>query len=171
MSLKNLFKRYTPRKEHLQQHKSLRLLSDYLHDPNIWHIHRRSSAGGAAIGMFCSFIPFPIQTLTTSALAILFRMNLPIAVLFSLFTNPLTISPVFFFAYQIGTTLLDLEEKYTQFSFTWDWLSNAIVHIWEPLLLGCFILGSISSILTYIIIRLLWRITAIVKWEKRRNRS
>lgn len=169
--MRNLLKRYLPHKEHLQNHGSLHLFSEYLHDPNIWHIHRRSSAGGAAIGMFCAFIPFPIQTIASVALAILFRMNLPLAVVFSLFTNPITISPVFFFAYQTGSKILNLEEKYAEFSFSWDWLSSTFVHIWEPLLLGCFILGTISSLLTYIIIRLIWRITAISKWEKRRHRK
>jgi len=169
MSLRNLFKRYLPHKDHIQKHGNMHLLSDYLHDPNIWHIHRRSSAGGAAIGMFCAFIPFPIQTITSAALAILFRMNLPIAVVFSLFTNPITISPMFFFAYQLGSKILGLEEQYVEFSFSWDWFSDALVHIWEPLLLGSFILGTISSILTYIIIRLIWRMTAVMKWEKRRK--
>jgi uncharacterized protein len=169
--LRNLFKRFLPHKEHLQKHSGLHLFSDYLHDPNIWHIHRRSSAGGAAIGMFCAFIPFPVQTITSAALAIVLRMNLPIAVVFSLFSNPVTIPPLFFFAYQFGSTLLGLEEKEVQFTFTWDWISSTFVHIWEPLLLGCFIMGTISSLLTYMIIRLIWRITSVSKWEKRRNRK
>jgi len=170
MSLRNLFKRYLPHKEHLQKHSSLHLFSDYLHDPNIWHVHRRSSAGGAAIGVFCAFIPLPVQTIVSAALAILFRMNLPIAVVFSLFSNPLTIPPLYFFAYQIGSKLLGLQEEKVEFSFSWDWISNTLVHIWEPLLLGCFILGTISSILTYFIIRLIWRITAVAKWEKRHKK-
>jgi len=171
MSLRNLFKRYLPQREHIQKQGGIHLFSDYLHDPNIWHIHRRSSAGGAAIGMFCAFIPFPVQTICSAAIAILLRMNLPIAVVFSLFTNPITISPIFFFAYQLGTKILGLKEKYPEFTFSWDWISNAFIHIWEPLLLGCFILGTVSSILTYFIIRLLWRVTAIAKWEKIRKQK
>lgn len=169
--MRKLFKRYIPHKEHLQKHAGLQLLSDYLHDPNIWHVHRRSSASGGAIGMFCAFIPFPIQTLSSAALAIVFRVNLPIAIVFSLFTNPITISSVFFFSYQMGTKILGAEEKYTEFSFSLDWFSDALIHIWEPLLLGCFILGTICSLLTYLIIRLIWRVMAITKWEKRRNRK
>lgn len=53
--------------------------------------------------------------------------------------------------------------------FFWAWFSEALVHIWEPLLLGCFILGVVSSLLTYLIIRLIWRLTVISKWEKRRK--
>jgi hypothetical protein len=171
MSLRNLFKRYLPHKEHMQKHGSLHLFSDYLHDPNIWHVHRRSSAGGAAIGMFCAFIPLPVQTLSSAAVAIIFRMNLPIAVVFSLFSNPVTIPPIFFFAYQTGAKLLGEQEIKVDFTFSWDWASETLIHIWEPLLLGCFILGAISSMLTYIIIRLIWRFTAITKWGKRRNRK
>ena len=171
MSLRNLLKRYIPKREHISKQGGIHLLSDYLHDPNIWHIHRRSSAGGAAIGMFCAFIPFPIQTISSAALAILLRMNLPIAVFFSLFSNPLTIPPLFLFSYQLGSKILGLKEKHPEFTLSWDWISNTLVHIWEPLLLGCFILGTISSILTYFIIRLLWRITAVAKWEKRRKQK
>ncbi|MCZ6802731.1 MAG: DUF2062 domain-containing protein [Proteobacteria bacterium] len=170
MSLRNLFKRYLPHKDHFQKHGGLHLFSDYLHDPNIWHVHRRSSAGGAAIGMFCAFIPLPVQTIAAAALAILFRMNLPIAVVFSLFSNPLTIPPLYFFSYQIGSKILGLQEKNIEFAFSWNWFSNTLVPIWEPLLLGCFILGTIGSILIYFIIRLIWRITAVTKWEKRRKK-
>ena len=167
--MRNFIKKYLPHRDHLHKHARLHLFSDYLHDPNIWHIHRRSSAGGAAIGMFCAFIPFPIQTIGSAALAILFRVNLPIAVVFSLFSNPITIPPLFFFAYQLGAKLLGLKEKDVDFSFSWDWISNTFIHIWEPLLLGCFILACISSLITYFLIRLIWRINAVNKWQKRRR--
>lgn len=169
MSLRNFFKRYLPQKEHIHKHGGMHLFSDYLHDPNIWHLHRRSSAGGAAIGMFCAFIPLPIQTIVSAAFAILFRVNLPMAVVFSLFSNPITIPPLFFFAYQLGAMLLGLEEKHVDFSFSWEWINTTLLPIWEPLVLGCFILGAISSLLTYFIIRLVWRISAINKWENRRR--
>ena len=167
--MRNLFRRYLPQKENIQKRGGMHFFSDYLHDPNIWHIHRRSSAGGAAIGMFCAFIPFPVHTLSSAALAILFRVNLPIAVVFSFFSNPLTIPPIFFFAYRLGTLILGVKEKNVDFTFSWDWITNTLVTIWEPLLLGCFILGTICSILTYFIIRLIWRITAVAKWENRRK--
>ena len=38
------------------------------------------------------------------------------AVVFSLFSNPITIPPLFFFAYQLGAMLLGLEEKHVEFS-------------------------------------------------------
>jgi len=169
MSLRNFFKQYLPEKEHIHNHGGMHLLSNYLHEPNLWHIHRRSSAGGAAIGMFCAFIPLPIQTLLSAAFAIIFRVNLPLAVVFSLFSNPITMPPIFFFAYQLGAMLLGVNDKNINFSFSWEWISTTLIPIWEPLVLGSLILGTISSLLTYFIIRLVWRISAVNKWVNRRR--
>ena len=111
MAFRNLFKRYIPHKESIASNSIIRLFDEYLHDPNIWHIHRRSSAGGAAIGVFCAFIPIPIQTLSAAALAILFRMNLPIAILFSFLANPITVPFIFFYSYKLGSILFGLEDN------------------------------------------------------------
>ena len=169
MSLRNLLKRHLPNKEKLQGHGSLNFLSDHLHDPNLWHIHRRSSAAGAAVGMFCAFIPIPIQTVTSAVLAILFRVNLPIAVVFSFVSNPITIPPLFFYAHKIGAFMLGVKPRHVEFNFSWEWFSGTFLDIWQPLLLGCFIMATVSSLLTYFAIRLIWRFTSINKWLNRRK--
>ena len=143
-----------------------------MYDPNIWHIHRRSSAGGAAIGVFCAFIPIPIQTLSAAALAILFRMNLPIAILFSFLANPITVPFIFFYSYKLGSILFGLEENQInniipENTTIIEWFNTIFLNIWEPLLIGCLILGLISSFITYFLIRLIWRIGAVVKWGNR----
>ena len=172
MAFRNLFKRYIPHKESIASNSIIRLFDEYLHDPNIWHIHRRSSAGGAAIGVFCAFIPIPIQTLSAAALAILFRMNLPIAILFSFLANPITVPLIFFYSYKLGSILLGLEENQItniipENTTIIEWFNTIFLNIWEPLLIGCLILGLISSSITYFLIRLIWRIGAVVKWGNR----
>ena len=172
MAFRNLFKRYIPHKESIASNSIIRLFDEYLHDPNIWHIHRRSSAGGAAIGVFCAFIPIPIQTLSAAALAILFRMNLPIAILFSFLANPITVPFIFFYSYKLGSILFGLEENQItniipENTTIIEWFNTIFLNIWEPLLIGCLILGLISSFITYFLIRLIWRIGAVVKWGKR----
>ena len=148
MAFRNLFKRYIPHKESIASNSIIRLFDEYLHDPNIWHIHRRSSAGGAAIGVFCAFIPIPIQTLSAAALAILFRMNLPIAIFFSFLANPITVPFIFFYSYKLGSILFGLEEnKITNIipenTTIIEWFNTIFLNIWEPLLIGCLILGLI----------------------------
>ena len=172
MAFRNLFKRYIPHKESIASNSIIRLFDEYLHDPNIWHIHRRSSAGGAAIGVFCAFIPIPIQTLSAVALAILFRMNLPIAILFSFLANPITVPFIFFYSYKLGSILFGLEENQItniipENTTIIEWFNTIFLNIWEPLLIGCLILGLISSSITYFLIRLIWRINAIAKWDNR----
>ena len=172
MAFRNLFKRYIPHKESIASNSIIRLFDEYLHDPNIWHIHRRSSAGGAAIGVFCAFIPIPIQTLSAAALAILFRMNLPIAILFSFLANPITVPFIFFYSYKLGSILFGLEENQItsiipENTTIIEWFNTIFLNIWEPLLIGCLILGLISSSITYFLIRLIWRIGAVVKWGNR----
>ena len=172
MTFRNLFKRYIPHKKNIEDNKIMRLFAEYLHDPNIWHIHRRSSAGGAAIGIFCAFIPFPIQTLSAAFLAIYFRMNLPISILFSFFTNPITIPFIFFYCYKLGSIILMVEEqKIEDISLNnttlFEWFNTIFLNIWEPLLVGCFILGLIASGITYFLVRLIWRFGAIIKWGRR----
>ena len=51
-----------------------------LHHPNLWHLHRRSVAGGVAVGMFCGLIPGPFQMIGAAIMSVLFRVNLPVAV-------------------------------------------------------------------------------------------
>ena len=172
MAFRNLFKRYIPHKESIASNSIIRLFDEYLLDPNIWHIHRRSSAGGAAIGVFCAFIPIPIQTLSAAALAILFRMNLPIAILFSFLANPITVPFIFFYSYKLGSILFGLEENQItniipENTTIIEWFNTIFLNIWEPLLIGCLILGLISSSITYFLIRLIWRIGAVVKWGNR----
>ena len=115
-----------PNKKSIMNKNMMRLFSNYLYDPNIWHVHRRSSAGGAAIGVFCAFIPLPIQTISAVAFAIIFRVNLPISILFSLLTNPFTIPFIFLSSYKVGSFLLQVEDSnIMEFG-----LNNKTLHEW-----------------------------------------
>jgi len=167
MSLRSFFKRYLPEHHKIREHQYIRHFGSLLHDPNIWHLTRRSSAGGVAAGLFCAFIPLPIHMIVAAAVAILFRVNLPLAVIFTWVTNPLTFAPMFVFAYQLGTKILGVPEHQVEL----EPVFNKLIHIWEPLLLGCFILATVSAITGYVAVRLLWRLSLVRKWEERRKRK
>ena len=167
--MKSWFKGFLPERQLIQEHRFLRHFGSLLHDPNIWHLTRRSSAGGVATGLFCAFIPFPVHMFLSAALAILFRVNLPIAVIFTWVTNPLTVAPIFIFAYELGAILLGRSPRNITFEYSLDWLQEQLVVIWEPLLLGCFILATLSAAAGYTTIRFLWRLTMVRKWEERKN--
>lgn len=170
MGLKKIFRRFTPHKTRIQNHKQLSLFGELLHDPNLWHITRHSAAGGVANGLFWAFMPIPGQTILAAAVAIWCRINLPISLLGVWLTNPVTIYPIFFAAYKTGSLILNEPHHAVHFAMTWDWFGSTMLEIWQPLLLGCVIMGGLSALFGYLIIRLLWRFAAIRKWEERKEK-
>ena len=171
MGLRAFFKRMLPEHHEFQQHQQLGLLGDILHDPNIFHLNRHSAAGGIAVGLFFCFMPVPGQTLLAALASIYFRVNLPLAVVFVFLTNPVTIPPLFYLAYRTGAFMLQETPAELTFEFSADWLGSVIYDIWDALLLGCFTLASASALVSYLTVRMLWRMAIIRKWEERKEKK
>jgi uncharacterized protein (DUF2062 family) len=168
---KHFIRRITPNHETIRKHRHLQIFGKRLHDPNLWHINRRSSAGAFAVGLFMAFVPIPFQMVWAAGAAMIFRVNLPLSVALVWVTNPVTIPPVFLFAYLIGTWVLGNPANAKSFDFTLAWFQNGgLEGIWAPLLLGSLICGVVCSVIGYCVIRGLWRLYAVRQWEKRRQR-
>ena len=67
---KHLIKRLIPDHEIVRGHKHLQIFGRLLHDPNLWHLNRRSAAGAFAVGLFMAFAPVPFQMLLAAGAAI-----------------------------------------------------------------------------------------------------
>ncbi len=168
MGLKSYLQRYIPERKHIQEHKHLRHFGDWLHDPDIWHLTRRSSAGGVAIGLFWAMMPIPMQTIFAAATAIFLRLNLPLSVIFVWVTNPITAAPVYYLAYKLGSVLLNEPIQNISFEFSMNWMTDTLIHIWQPLMAGCLLLGVFSAAIGNVTIRVLWRILLLRKRDQRR---
>jgi len=168
MGLKSLLQRYIPERKHIQEHKHLRHFGDWLHEPDIWHMTRRSSAGGVAIGLFWAMMPLPMQTVFAAATAIILRLNLPLSIIFVWVTNPITAAPVYYLAYKLGSVLMNEPIQNVDFEFSIHWMTDTLVHIWQPLMAGCLLLGVFSAAVGNVAVRVLWRILALRKWEQRK---
>src|SRR3954466_6302189 len=81
---------------------------DRLKHHNLWHLNRRSVAGGVAVGLFAGLIPGsnPVQFTAAALFAIGFHVNLPIAVIVTLYSNPFTILPLYYAAFKLGQLAL-----------------------------------------------------------------
>ena len=110
----------------------------------------------------------PSQMIAAAICAILFRANLPLSVALVWISNPLTMAPIFYFNYVVGSLILgEQANEALQFELSWDWLLNTLGELWLPLYLGSVVVGIILSLAAYFAIRLFWRFHVYQNWKKR----
>lgn len=166
---RKILQRFLPDPAALRSRRELRFLGGLLDDPFLLHLNRRSVAGACALGLFVAFIPVPGQMPIAALLAILLRVNLVLSVAMVWTTNPITMPPIFYFCYRVGSWLLgNTEREPFQLTLEWFWLELGI--IWQPFLLGCFVVGTIAAALAYTLVQLLWRLHVIRAVRHRRSR-
>ncbi len=164
---KKHIQRLIPNLHEIRQHKSISFLGSLLHDPNLWHLNRRSVSGALALGLFIAWIPFPSQMVLSAILSIFIRVNLPIAVVVVWISNPITMAPMFYFAYILGTKILGLPVLDFEFQLSISWLIEILKEVWQPFLMGCVVMGLISSLLGFMAVRIYWRWHIVQMLEKR----
>lgn len=153
---RKFFKRFMPSHAEVKKHRHLRVFGDVLHEPNLWHINRRSMAGGVAVGLFFAWVPIPIQMLMAATAAIVFRTNMALSVALVWITNPVTIPPMFYFAYLVGTWVIGEPPQDFAFELSFAWLTSELTSKWKAFLIGCFLLAAGSAIIGYIATSQLW---------------
>ncbi len=167
---KRFLRRYLPTPAAIRENRALRPVRKWLNNPEIWHLHRRSVGGAAFIGLFCAFLPVPFQMLIAALLAVASRCNLPMSVALVWVTNPITIPPVFYFAYRLGAWLLNMQIEVETIHLTWSWLSTHLGTIGYPLLFGSLVCGWVSGVTAMVIVRIVWRLHVIRRWRERRRK-
>lgn len=160
-------KRYSPSPKTIRDNKVLGVLGEDLHKPRLWILNRNSVSRAFAIGLFCTWIPFPLQTVMAALLAIYYRAHLPLSVALVFLTNPITIPPMFYFAYKLGSVMLGVELQTVEMDLSWHWFSSTLGQIWQPLLFGCLILAIVSSAVGYFTINTIWRKSVKSRWKQR----
>ena len=159
-----------PDVQRIRQHKHLRFLGALLHDPNLWHLNRRSAAGACGVGLFWAFMPIPLQTIPAAITAVILRVNLPISVALVWITNPLTMAPVFYFTYKLGNWILGRTPQPVHFQLSVDWFKTSLGAIWQPFLLGSVTLSIVAGVLGYFAMRGAWSWHVRREYRRRRQR-
>lgn len=167
---REFLKRYSPSPKTIRENKALACLGENIHRPNLWVLNRHSVGKAFAIGLFCAWLPMPLQTVLAALLAIYFRAHLPLSVALVFVTNPVTIPPMFYFAYRLGSFLLGVEVETVSMDMGWEWFTTTLGQIWQPLLFGSLILGVISAMVGYLTIHLFWRKRIKQRWNDRREK-
>ena len=174
--MRKFFKDRLPDHRSIETMRWLQPVRHWLQNPKLWCLNRRTVAGGVALGLFCGLIPGPLQMLSAAVLAVWLRVNLPVALFTTLYTNPFTIVPLYLFAYEIGLKVSGMSNAtmaavpefpdvhwHDWFSQVWGWL----LALGKPLLIGLPILAVGLALIGYALIRLVWRIVVLIKWRSR----
>ena len=176
---RKLFQKYLPSHEAFRNNPYIARFGTLLLHPNLWHVNRRSVSGGVAAGMFAGLVPGsnPVQFAFAALLAVAFRVNLPVAVAVTLYTNPFTIVPLYLIAYRIGTLFVPGDGTSFIHPPEVDW-SNLVVWLralfeWalslgKPLAAGLVILAVGLAIAGYVIVQLAWRVHVVLAWRGRK---
>ena len=177
--LRKFLKRYLPSADKVREIKALHVFGDGLFHPALWDLNRRSAAGGVAVGMFCGLIPGPLQMLAAGIVALVLRVNLPLALLTTLYTNPVTIVPLYLLAYQIGTFVLgaaggrEAEPPpswvFTQPAASLDAFGHWMLSLGAPLALGVLLLASVLAATSYVVVRVGWSVYLRRAWAARKR--
>src|SRR6185437_8113426 len=169
--------RHVPTRETIDHYRLLRPFAPHLRHPSLWRMNRRSVPRGVAVGLFVAIIiPF-MHTFIAALLAIPTRANVAVAAIFTLAVNPITIPPMYYAAYRIGSwelhhdaTLLNPAAA-ERFSSELSRLLFWVHHASGPIALGILTIAAILAATGYFAAALGWRFWSRSRWNRRRARD
>ena len=177
---RKLFRKYLPDPAAVRASRLVRAFGGWLDHPSLWHLNRRSVSRAVGIGLFAGLVPGPLQMLAALLLGIPLRANLPVALLMTLYTNPLTIVPLYLVAFEYGKFLIGHsggQVHIEPFQIDWSNLAESLRGMFEwsmalgkPLAVGLVALALTLALAGTLAARLAWRLYVIAAW-KRRQRS
>jgi uncharacterized protein (DUF2062 family) len=181
--MRKRLRKYLPDHEAIRANRWLAPFASTLLHPRLWHLNRHSVAGAVAAGLFCGLIPGPFQMMGAAVCAVLFKANLPLALLVTLYTNPLTIVPLYVAAFALGKFALGLvgADPGGHFVSPPDygdagliaWLGSLVdwmAQLGKPLAIGLVLLASLLALIGYFATRFAWRMHLVHAWRERAAR-
>lgn len=178
--MRKSLERFLPKREQILKSRCLGRFTHLLHRHELWHFHRRSLAGGLALGLFVGSMPLIGHIPLALIGALWLRVNIPVAFGAVMLTNPLTMPAYLYFAFRLGLhirswlgfapessvamPLMDLIHNW-QLLFTdggqriWD----AYLTIW----LGSLLIGVLAAVAGYYLSLLIWRLVVTWRWRHR----
>lgn len=175
--MRKQLRKYLPDHQAIRDNRWLAPFANTLLHPRLWHLNRHSAAGAVAAGLFCGLIPGPFQMIGAAICAVLFRVNLPLALVTTLYTNPLTIVPLYIVAFALGKLALGgggefiMPPDYGPEGLR-AWVQALIewmMSLGKPLMVGLILLASLLALAGYAAMRYFWRLYLVRAWKKRQH--
>ena len=167
---KRFFRKLSLNRQHVHDQWYMRPFRHLLQDNRLFAIRRRTVVPAFAIGIFVGFMPWPGHIIMSALLAVAFRVNIPVAVVTSFFSNPLTMPPLYYSCYLVGNWVLGREELPFEFELSFKWITTQLNTIWEPLLLGCVLTGAFAALVGFVVLDIIWRRSIADYLARRRAR-
>lgn len=176
--MRHYLKRLLPDHTVIRDSRWLRPFANSLLHPRLWHLNRHSAAGAVAAGLFCGLIPGPFQMVGAALCALLFRVNLPLALLTTFYTNPFTIVPLYLVAYELGRIASRSPDHFIlPPPFDWQHLIDSLhillqwtISLGKPLAIGLPLLAGTLALLGYIVTKAVWRAWLMHAWRQRKKK-
>jgi len=175
---RKFFRKFLPSQEWIRKHRHIAPFGRWLHHHNLWHLNRHSVAGGVAVGLFSGLVPGThlVKVPVAALLSIAFRLNLPVAVITTLYQNPITSVPLYVLAYNVGRLILpgDAAPIPPAPEFAWSnagaWLEASLqwmLSLGRPFAVGLIVLALTLAAAGYALVQLGWRMVVVARWRRR----
>lgn len=158
-------------------HRWLSGLRPWLDRHDVFSFTREPLARGVAFGMLCGLIPGPLQILGSLGLCAWMRGNAIAAAFATAYTNPLTIVPLYWLAFQIGAFLLPGNQTMPSFVTPDGGLGAWALGVGEwmgalgwPLLVGLPVLASLLAANAYALVQIFFLTPVILRARRMRRR-
>src|SRR5438477_4548158 len=169
--------RHIPTRDTIHRYRLLRPFAPHLSHPSLWRMTRRSVPRGVALGLFVAVIIPVMHTVIAAVLAIPARANVAVAAVFTLIVNPLTIPPLYYAAYRIGSWELHhdaslmnpaaAERVSGELSRLLFWIHQAS----GPIAVGVLTIAAASAVVGYLGSALAWRFWLLNRRRQRRRKK
>jgi uncharacterized protein len=172
--MQSWLKRITPDRRKLEQNWCLRPFAALVVDRGCWSFKRNKVIRAFSLGLLIAFVPptplLPLHLTLCTLLGIYFRLNMPVLFATVFVSNPFTwflqiAGSIWVGAKIMGMNLMPMLHQLTQKNF-----SSQVGQLWQPLLLGAFVLGVSAAALGYLAGQGLWRARVLYRL-RRRTRS
>ncbi len=155
MKLRSWLRQLEPRVLAEFDRPALAWLKPWLDRHDVFSFTREPLARGLAFGILCGTVPGPVQVIGTTLLCVFFRGNVIAGIVGSMWTNPLTLVPIYVVAFKLGALVLPGAHTMPAwngaagtggfFSGLVDWVQA----LGWPLAVGLLLLGSLLAVNAY----------------------
>ena len=140
-----------------------------MNQSRLLHVNKHSVSLGVFIGFFCAMLPILGQAILACLFAILFKANLPISIISTMITNPLTMVPIYTGIYLVGLDILDMTNPFPKGQISIEFLFDHFDYVWKPMLAGTLPVALCVATLGYLASRTVWRLLVLRSWRKRQR--